>query len=221
MHNVSKENYLSIIYKYRDSEQEIKPNLIAEKLNITRAAVTDMLRRLAKKNCIQYAPYKSVKLTGEGEEFALNIIRRHRIWETFLSRVVGLPWDMVHEEAGRLEHSSSDELINRLEEMCQFPEFDPHGAPIPDKTGVLPKQDRLMPLSALKDNQDGMVMRVDDSDRKFLKYLSDIGISLKQMIHVQEVLDFDKSILITINNKQLNISNKLADNVFVQLESQY
>lgn len=219
MNTVSKEDYLSIIFKYRDKDQGIKPNRIAEKLNITRAAVTDMLRKLAREKWIQYIPYKSVKLTPAGEEFALNIIRRHRIWETFLSQVVGLPWDVVHEEAGRLEHSSSDELINRLEEMCQFPEFDPHGAPIPDKSGLLPKQSRLLPLSAVKDNQNVIVMRVDDSDRKFLKYLSAIGISLKQMVHVKEVLDFDKSLQIIINNKQINISHKLADNVFVQLDS--
>jgi DtxR family Mn-dependent transcriptional regulator len=217
MQNVSKEDYLSIIFKYRDSNREIKPNLIAEKLNVTRAAVTDMLRRLAKENLISYAPYKRVKLKSSGEEFALNIVRRHRIWETFLTQVVGLPWDKVHEEAEKLEHASSDELIDRLEEMCQFPEFDPHGAPIPDKTGVLPLLEGLMPLSALKDNQNGIVMRVDDSDKKLLKYLSDIGISLKQVVHVQEVLDFDKSMLVVINDKQINISDKLAKNVFVQL----
>ncbi len=218
MQNVSKEDYLSIIFKYCDSDRGIKPNLIAEKLNVTRAAVTDMLRKLAKENLISHAPYKSVKLTPEGEELALNIVRRHRIWETFLAKVVGLPWDKVHGEAEKLEHASSDELIDRLEEMCQFPKFDPHGAPIPDKTGMLPLLDGLMPLSALKDNQNGIVMRVDDSDNKLLRYLSEIGISLKQVVHVQEVLDFDKSLLVVINDKQINISDKLAENVFVQLD---
>lgn len=217
MQNTSKEDYLSVIYKYRNSRQEIKPNLIAEKLGVTRAAVTDMLRKLSREQLIQYAPYKSVSLTIPGETYARTIIRRHRIWETFLSQVVGFPWDKVHAEAGRLEHASSDELIDRLEEMCQFPEFDPHGAPIPDKSGVLPPVQKLLPLSALKNRQDGIVMRVDDSDQKLLKYLSDIGMSLNQVVHVEEVLDFDHSLVIVINNRQINISNKLADNVFVQL----
>lgn len=214
--SISQEDYLSIIFKYGDGNREIKPNVIADKLHVTRAAVTDMLRKLAKENLISYAPYQSVKLTPEGEEVALNIVRRHRIWETFLTLVVGLPWDKVHDEAEKLEHASSDELIDRLEEMCQFPDFDPHGAPIPDKTGVLPPLDGLLPLSALKDNQDGIVMRVDDSDKRLLKYLSDIGISLNQVVHVQEVRDFDNSRLVVINDEQINISDKLAGNVFVQ-----
>jgi DtxR family transcriptional regulator, Mn-dependent transcriptional regulator len=217
MKNVSKENYLSIIFKYRDASLQMKPNLIAEKLNVTRAAVTDMLRKLTKEKLVSHSPYQSVQLTPAGEDVAVNIVRRHRIWETFLTQIVGLPWDKVHEEAEKLEHASSDALIDRLEEMCQFPQFDPHGAPIPDKTGMLPLLDDLMPLSALKDNQNGIVMRVDDSDNKLLKYLSDIGISLKQVVHVREVLDFDKSLLVIINNKQINISDKLAENVFVQL----
>lgn len=217
MQNVTQENYLSVIYKYRGENDEIKQNLIAEKLNVTPAAVTDMLRKLTKEAYVRYIPYKSISLTESGEAYARNIVRRHRIWETFLSQIVGIPWDKVHDEAERLEHSSSDELINRLEEMCKFPEFDPHGAPIPDKSGVLPIQVDLLPLAELKGNQKGIVMRVDDSDKKMLKYLSNIGISLNQVVHVQEVLEFDQSLLIQINKKQINISNKLAENVFVQL----
>jgi DtxR family Mn-dependent transcriptional regulator len=217
MPNVSQEDYLSVIYKYRDESDEIKPNLIAEKLHVTRAAVTDMLRKLTKEEHISYSPYKSVSLTDSGEAYARNIVRRHRIWEVFLSQIVGMPWDKVHEEAERLEHSSSDELIDRLEEMCKFPEFDPHGAPIPGRTGALPAQVGLLPLSVLKKNQECIVMRVNDSDEKLLKYLSDIGITLNQVVKVKDVLEFDQSLCILIDTKQVNISSKLANNVFVQL----
>ena len=140
MSSISIENYLSIIYKYRNEAGGIKGNVIAEKLHISNSAVTDMLKKLAKAKLIEYTPYKEIRLTETGESSALNLVRRHRIWEIFLHLIVKLPWEMVHEEAERLEHHSSDELINRLDEMLNFPEFDPHGAPIPGKDGDIPKQ---------------------------------------------------------------------------------
>src|SRR5690606_2599676 len=133
MKNISKEDYLSAIYKFRDENGEIKPNLIAETLEISNAAVTDMLRKLSTDGFVVYKKYKGIKLTSEGENYAKNMVRRHRIWEVFLHQIVGLPWDKVHDEAHNLEHSSSDELINKMEEMLDFPEFDPHGDPIPGK----------------------------------------------------------------------------------------
>ena len=139
MKNISKEDYLSVIYKSADSNGEIKANQIAEQLNISSAAVTDMLRKLSKEGYVEYKRYKGTKLTNSGEDYARNMVRRHRIWELFLHQVVGLPWDKVHDEAHNLEHSASDELINKMEEMLDYPEFDPHGDPIPDKNGQLPK----------------------------------------------------------------------------------
>lgn len=216
MQNISLEDYLSVIYKYRDANQEIKPNIIAEKLHVSRAAVTDMLRRLNNQDYISYVPYKSVSLTASGETYARTMVRRHRIWEVFLSEIVGMPWHSVHEEAERLEHSSSDELIDRLEEMCHFPDFDPHGAPIPKKDGGLPQEGDLLPLSALSENQEGIVKRVDDFDKKLLKYFFDIGLQIDQKIRVQDIFDVDRSLLILVGANQVNISSTLADNVFVQ-----
>jgi len=127
-----------------------------------------MLKKLAKDGLVDYKPYKGIQLTAEGESYARNMVRRHRIWEIFLTRIVGMPWDKVHEEANRLEHSSSDDLINRMEEMLDYPEYDPHGDPIPSKSGKMPKLKKHRPLSDLNEGESGRVIRVNDFDQKFL-----------------------------------------------------
>lgn len=216
MKNISKEDYLSVIYKNSDDNREIKANLIAEKLLISNAAVTDMLRKLSKEALIDYKPYKSIKLTESGENYAKNMVRRHRIWELFLHQIVGLPWDKVHDEAEKLEHSGSDELINRMEEMLNFPEFDPHGDPIPSKDGAIPKQRTTVSLSTLVENDSGVVIRVNDFNKSFLIYLAQIGIELNSVIEVKEKRSFDNSMLISVSKKEWNISETLAENVFVE-----
>ncbi len=216
MQNISKEDYLSVIFKHKNDDGEIKANAIADKLQISNAAVTDMLRKLSKDGYIVYKKYKGIKLTSEGEDYARNMVRRHRIWEVFLHQIVGLPWDKVHDEAHNLEHSSSDELINKMEEMLDFPEFDPHGDPIPGKDGKIPKQKKTVPLSLLKAGQTGVVIRVNDFDNSFLNYISKIGIELKKQIFIKDVLEFDHSMLVVIGKKEINISNTLAANIFVE-----
>jgi DtxR family Mn-dependent transcriptional regulator len=218
MQNISKEDYLSIIYKNKDTEGKVKANTIADKLNVSNAAVTDMLKKLSIDGYIKYEPYKGINLTRDGEAYAKNMVRRHRIWEVFLNQIVGLPWDKVHDEANRLEHSSSDELINKMEEMLDFPEFDPHGDPIPSKEGKLPRQKNCIPLSDLQEGESGKVIRVNDFDEKFLNYISEIGINLNEIILVQEKRSFDHSLKIVVNNQFWNITGKLAENVFVELK---
>lgn len=218
MQNISKEDYLSIIFKNLDQEGKIKANLIAKKLSVSNAAVTDMLKKLSGEGYILYQPYKGIALTSEGENYARNMVRRHRIWEVFLNQVVGMPWDKVHEEANRLEHSSSDDLINRLEVMLDFPEYDPHGDPIPSKTGKMPKIKRQKPLSELDEGESGKVVRVNDSDENFLGYISELGIRLKENIVIKKKIKFDKSLEIIIKGKSWNVSNKLAQNVFVEIK---
>ena len=217
MKNVSKEDYLSVIYKTADSNGVIKANQIADKLNISGAAVTDMLRKLSKEGFVDYKRYKGIKLTKSGEDYARSMVRRHRIWEVFLHQIVGLPWDKVHNEAENLEHSSSDELINRLEEMLDYPEFDPHGDPIPSKEGRVPKLRKNIPLSLMKEGESGKVVRVNDFDKSFLVYISDIGIELNEIISLIEVRSFDQSMHIKVKGKDWNISRKLAENVFVEV----
>jgi len=215
MQNISKEDYLSAIYKYREIDGTIKATRIADKLAISNAAVTDMLKKLASGGFVDYKRYKGIRLTKNGEEYAKNMVRRHRIWEVFLHQIVGMPWDKVHEEAHNLEHGASDELINKMEEMLDFPEFDPHGDPIPDKNGLLPKQRHTIPLSLATKGEAVEVVRVNDFDNSFLKYLSGIGIKLNKKLTIKNVLGFDKSMIISIDNKEVNISSTIAANVFV------
>jgi DtxR family Mn-dependent transcriptional regulator len=215
MKNISKEDYLSVIYKFADGTGIIKANQIAESLSVSRAAVTDMLRRLSSDGYVDYERYKGISLTKAGEDYARNMVRRHRIWELFLHQIVGMPWDKVHDEAHRLEHGSSDELINKMEEMLDFPEFDPHGDPIPDKNGNLPKSNSGVPLSTIKPGSKVTVNRVHDFDSSFLKYISKIGIELNKELNVIDALDFDNSLIIIIDRKETSISSKVAANIFV------
>ena len=215
MKNISKEDYLSVIYKSSDSNGEIKANQIAEKLSISGAAVTDMLRKLSREGYVDYKRYKGIKLTKSGEDYARNMVRRHRIWEVFLHQIVGLPWDKVHSEAENLEHSSSDELIDRLEEMLDYPEFDPHGDPIPNRNGKMPKRNLGIPLSNIKPGNLVKVNRVHDFDSSFLQHISKIGIELNKEITVLDSLEFDHSLLIEVDDKEASISSKVAANIFV------
>jgi DtxR family transcriptional regulator, Mn-dependent transcriptional regulator len=218
MNNISKEDYLSIIFKFQDTSGEIKPIAIAKKLQVSQAAVTDMLKKLATDKYILYEKYRGIRLTQRGEDFARNMVRRHRIWEVFLQKIVGMPWDKVHQEAHRLEHSSSDNLIDKLEVLLRYPEFDPHGDPIPSKQGKMPKIKKHLPLSSLKEGESGVVIRVNDFDDQFLNYITSLGIGLNEIIRVKEKRDFDNSLLIQIKGKPWNISQKLAENIFVEIK---
>ena len=216
MDNISQEDYLTAIFRNLDDAGEIKPNLLAEKLEISNAAVTDMLRKLSRDGFVDYKKYKSIKLTNDGESYAKNMLRRHRIWEVFLHQTLGMSWDKVHEEAEKLEHSSSDELINLLEEFLDYPEVDPHGYPIPDKNGKIKKSKSVVAITELSENDIVKVIRVNDDVKNLLSYITKIGISLGKEIIIKDKLEYDGSVLVKIDNKEMNISNKIASNIFVE-----
>lgn len=218
MKNISKEDYLSAIYKLRDEAGEIKPNIIAENLEISPAAVTDMLKKLSTDGFVQYKKYKGIKLTAKGERYAVNMIRKHRLWETFLYEVLKMPWEKIHNEAEKLEHSSSDELVDKLEEYLNYPKFDPHGYPIPDKNGSLPKHKPVIALSKLRKNDKGIIARISDFKSELLVYAAKQGLALGQKITVKDKLDFDGSIIIGINTNEVSLSKKIASNIFIMME---
>ena len=159
---------------------------------------------------------KALRLTDEGKSYAKNMLRRHRIWEVFLHQSLGMPWDKVHDEAEKLEHSSSDEMINLLEEFLDFPEVDPHGYPIPDKNGKIKKSKTVVAITELNENDSAKVMMVNDDVKNLLAYITKIGITLGKEIIIKDKLDYDGSILIRIDNKEINISDKIASNIFVE-----
>lgn len=216
MSNISQEDYLTAIYRNLDEAGEIKPNVLASKLEISNAAVTDMLRKLSRDGFVEYQKYKSIRLTNDGELYAKNMLRRHRIWEVFLNQTLGMPWDKIHDEAEKLEHSSSDELINRLDKFLKFPSIDPHGYPIPDKNGKIKKTKSVKSITEFNIDDHLIVIRVNDDVKNLLSYITKIGITLGKKILIKDKLNYDNSILLMVENKEINISNKVASNIFAE-----
>ena len=216
MKNISQEDYLTAIYRNLNDAGEIKPNVLAEKLSISNAAITDMLKKLSRDGFVDYKKYKSIKLTKTGERYAKNMLRRHRLWEVFLHQTLGMSWDKVHGEAEMLEHSSSDEMINLLDKFLDYPEVDPHGYPIPDKTGKIKENINIIPLTELKVKDEAVVVRANDDVRDLLTYLTRIGVELGKKIKVKDKLDYDGSILLNVDEKNITISKKMGENIFVE-----
>jgi DtxR family Mn-dependent transcriptional regulator len=218
MISFTEENYLKIIYKLSaETESEISTNSIAELTQTKAASVTDMLRKLSEKHFVIYQKYQGVRLTETGESVALQVIRKHRLWEVFLVNKLGFNWDEVHEIAEELEHINSEELIYRLDEFLGFPQCDPHGDPIPDRHGEMPKLG-YKNLSEIGQNQKIIMMGVSQHSTNFLQYLAKIGLNLGTTIQVVEINDFDKSLTIkTGENSQSFISYEVAKNLLVKV----
>ena len=216
MFTQSEENYIKAIYHLGvNSEKGISTNAIANRLATKASSVTDMVKKLSDKKVVLYKKYQGVTLTDFGKKTAANIIRKHRLWEVFLVEKLNFSWDEVHEVAEQLEHIKSPKLINELDALLGFPKKDPHGDPIPDKDGNLQKIEKSL-LSTLKKDESGICVGVNDSSSEFLQFLDKQGISLGQTIKVLEKEPFDDSLKIKINNKEVTISNKIANNLYIQ-----
>ncbi len=217
MTSFTEENYLKIIYKLSaETESEISTNAVAELTQTKAASVTDMLRKLSEKQLVSYQKYQGVRLTEKGETVALKVIRKHRLWEVFLVNKLGFNWDEVHEIAEELEHINSENLVQRLDEFLGFPQFDPHGDPIPDKHGRMPESG-YKTLSEILINQEVVMMGVAQHSASFLQHLAKIGLHLGVSIYVVEMNDFDKSLRVKIEGKNACfISYEVAKNVLVK-----
>src|ERR1700761_3334148 len=148
MNTLAEENYLKSIYHLSQGADIVSTNQIAAQLNTRAASVTDMLKKLAEKQLINYTPYQGVSLTGAGEKIAIHIVRKHRLWEYFLVEKLDFRWDQVHDMAEEMEHISSKELTDRLDKFMGYPKYDPHGDPIPDSKGNF-KMHELKPVSSI------------------------------------------------------------------------
>lgn len=213
----SEENYLKTIYHLTTiSESEVSTNAIAEMMETKASSVTDMLKKLAEKDLVNYKKYQGVSLTGKGKLTAKMIVRKHRLWEVFLVDKLDFSWDEVHEIAEQLEHIKSEQLINRLDDFLGNPTEDPHGDPIPDANGQIIKTEKQL-LSELLESQNGICVGVKDTSSEFLKYLDKQGISLGSKIEIVGKESFDLSLKIKLNARELTISNKIASNLFVKV----
>ncbi len=216
MLSFAEENYLKTIYHLSElSEQSVSTNSIAEELDTKAASVTDMIKRLSSKGILSYQKYKGVHVSEKGKLAALQVIRKHRLWETFLVAKLKFNWDEVHEVAEQLEHIKSPLLIRRLDELLGYPKFDPHGDPIPDENGEF-KEKPKTPLLDLQIEQMGIVVTVQDDSPAFLQYLDKIGIYIGAKIKVIDKVEFDGSMEIQIDNRKTNfISKQVSENIWL------
>jgi DtxR family Mn-dependent transcriptional regulator len=212
----SEENYLKTIYHLTSMiEEAISTNSIAEKMDTKASSVTDMLKKLAEKDLINYVRYQGVSLTDNGKLAAKMIVRKHRLWEVFLVEKLGFSWDEVHDIAEELEHIKSEKLTNKLDAYLGFPMTDPHGDPIPDEKGKIQPIVKSL-LSEVAIQTPFLCVGVKDSSAVFLQYLNKQKITLGSQIKVLEKESFDDSFVIELDGKILTISNKIAINLYVQ-----
>lgn len=217
MFSLAEENYLKAIFHLEQHHPDgVSTNSIADRLETKPSSVTDMVQKLADKKVLTYVKYKGTKLTPKGKQIAVNIIRKHRLWEVFLVDKLNFSWDQVHDIAEQLEHIQSEELIHRLDEFLGFPKVDPHGDPIPDKHGQFKKVEKRL-LSYFKKEEEGVFIGVKESNSDFLKYLDKKDIAIGAQIKVASIEQFDQSMHIEVNQKSHFISKSIADNIYVQV----
>lgn len=215
MPTISTEDYIKAIYKLQERGERATTRALAALLGVADASITDMIKKLSEKGLVRYERYQGVELTPKGRRMALGILRRHRLWEMFLTQYLGYSWDRVHDEAERLEHVTSEELERKLDEALGFPSIDPHGHPIPTRDGVLVGRDDTS-LSACNVGDVVRVSRVDDDNAELLQHASQIGLALNSKITVKEKKSFDGSMVVKVGTKHQFISKQVADAIFVE-----
>ncbi|TSJ39588.1 metal-dependent transcriptional regulator [Mucilaginibacter corticis] len=216
MNTLAEENYLKAIYHLSLNDVNVSTNQIAAALNTKAASVTDMLKKLADKELINYEKYQGVTLTYTGEKIALHIIRKHRLWEYFLVEKLHFKWDEVHEMAEEMEHISSVELIDRLDKFMDYPKHDPHGDPIPDRDGNFKKHE-LTPIASLNVNESGVISGVRDHSPTFLQYLEKQQLVIGKKIKVTDIIEYDNSMILQVENITTHISREVAKNLLIAI----
>jgi DtxR family Mn-dependent transcriptional regulator len=216
MNTLAEENYLKAIFHLSLNDVNVSTNQIAGALNTKAASVTDMLKKLADKELINYEKYQGVTLTKAGEKIALHIIRKHRLWEYFLVEKLNFKWDEVHEMAEEMEHISSVELIDRLDKFMDYPKHDPHGDPIPDRDGNFKKHE-LKPIAALTVNEGGVISGVRDHSPTFLQYLEKQKLTIGKKITVTDIIDYDNSMILEVEQTTTHISREVAKNLLIAI----
>ncbi|MES2418614.1 MAG: metal-dependent transcriptional regulator [Bacteroidota bacterium] len=214
MQSFTEENYLKIIYHLSVISNPVQTNAIAERIQTKAASVTDMLKKLSDKDLVDYIKYQGVTLTEKGKLTAINIVRKHRLWEVFLVDKLNFKWDQVHEVAEELEHINSPLLIERLDEFLDFPKVDPHGDPIPDQYGNFADLS-FVKLSKLNTHEKGTITGVSEHSSPFLKHLEKLGLTLGKKIEILEIIDFDGSVELLIDDRKLNISKEVAKHILI------
>lgn len=215
MNTKSEEDYLKCLYHLQQGKKSVSTNEIANYLSMKPSSVSDMLKKLAEKKCVNYLKYKGSLLTKKGELIALSIIRKHRLWETFLVNKLGFSWSKVHNIAEQLEHVNSEELIDKLDYFLEYPQIDPHGDPIPQKNGTIAKLNQKL-LSELKHGEEGVITGIKKGTPSLLNFLDQKNIKLGDQIQLISILEFDQSAEVIIHKKTINLSEKICSNLLIE-----
>ena len=215
MFTQSEENYLKAIFQLQEeTEGGISTSSLSEKLETKAASVTEMLKRLSDKELVDYQKYYGVQLTKTGRKQALLIVRKHRLWEYFLVERLNFNWDEVHDVAEQLEHIKSPKLVEELDSFLGRPQYDPHGDPIPDKDGNLPKSPTKK-LSQLKLGDRGICKGFNDNSSAFLQFLDKQSIGLHTPIEILHIEQFDASMTVRVAQREVLLSKTATDNIYI------
>ncbi len=214
----NRQDYLKAILSFELRGTKASTSAISDRLSTRPASVTGMFRVLADSDLIEYIPYKGAKLTIKGRNEAVSLLRKHRLWETFMVEKLGFSWDEVHEVAEQLEHVDSLKLISKLDAYLGFPRFDPHGDPIPDSKGVFSDRSTLVGVCELAIGKTASIRGVLSSSDSFLKHLDDLGIKLGLVFTVVKVFEYDGSLQVSVSGKEVVWSKKLVEQLLAEVK---
>ena len=209
------EDYLKAIYKLQKRQERVTTSAIAERLGVSDATVTSMIKKLAKEKFLKHISYHGVVLTDKGEKIAIGVIRKHRLVELFLKEVLGLEWDKVHVEAEKLEHVISDEILKRMDHVLGYPTIDPHGDPIPTGEGKMESAERNQCLADTEVGDAVVISRVSDDDPEKLRFMAELGLFPKVVLHVTDKSPFEGDISIKIGKSYHRLPRDVAKNIYV------
>ena len=212
----TEENYLKALLKltFESDTNEAGTNDLAGLLALKPATVNDMLKKLKEKQLVNYEKYGKITLSLNGKKIALEIIRKHRLWETFLYEKFNFTWDEVHEVAEQLEHIQSIKLIDKLDDFLGYPKFDPHGEPIPDSKGEMGENYKKN-LAQVKVGDSCKMVSVKDNSSSFLQYVDKVGLAINRQIQVVSKQEYDALMVIEVNGITSTVSQKFAENIYV------
>ena len=212
----SEEDHIKAIHTLTSVHDKASTNAICERLSTKASSVTDMLKKLADKGLVKHEPYYGARLTNKGQVLALHLVRKHRLWETFLVERLGFDWAEVHEVAEQLEHISSDKLVDSLDIYLGHPAFDPHGDPIPDRNGRVQER-RTKSLDTCKAGDKVRIALVGESNDELLQLLSEKGLRLGSVLTLETVHPFDGSLDVRVRSGgHLTLSAQVATHLYVE-----
>lgn len=214
----TEENYLKALLQLTElggGKEVVGTNELAQHMGVKPATVNDMLKKLKEKQLVVYEKYGKITLTKVGRLSGMEVIRKHRLWETFLFEKLGFKWDEVHEVAEQLEHIQSSKLVDRLDQFLDHPKFDPHGDPIPNALGEIERMERI----TLKEIEPGCLIKVigvGDNSSTFLQYVDKLGLIIGTQISLLDREMYDGLLHIRLHENTFTVSEKFAENIFVQ-----